>query len=210
MVRCRNLLASKTGATRFCHAGRSTTQRGLEVGFEAVEKGFLAAEDFFAGGGEVEPFAAIGFGNFDLAAGAWGPFYEAGVGDEGSGIEVAFDGPCGDFFAGGLCDDAEGEKVGVRTVDGEGRAGFFLKFAAGGFEGRFGGEIFAFRDGPGVFSGPEGAAGVDEEDFRARGRAAVEEEAGGGFGHGGARIIIGYSASDNVLVAGALSNGVGS
>jgi hypothetical protein len=25
---------------------------------------------------------------------------------------------------------------------------------------------------------------MDEEDFRARGRAAVEEEAGGGFGHG--------------------------
>jgi hypothetical protein len=100
------------------------------VALEAVEEGFLAAKDFFAGGGEVEPGAAVGFGDFDLAAGARGPFDEAGVGDEGGGVEVAFDGPRGDLFAAGLSDDAEGEEF--TQVRREGGAGFFLKFAAGG------------------------------------------------------------------------------
>jgi hypothetical protein len=173
------------------------------VGLEAVEEGFLASEDFFSSGGEVEPSAAVGFGDFDLAAGAWGPFDEAGIGDEGGGIEVAFDGPGGDFFAGGLRDDAEGLEVGGGTVDGEGGAGFFLKFAAGGFEGVFAVVVLAFGDGPGVFFGPEGAAGMDEEDFGAGGRAAVEEEAGGGFGHGGFVSIIGVRAVDSAMLSGA-------
>jgi hypothetical protein len=168
---------------------RSAAQGDFEGGLQSVEEGFLAAEDFLAGGGEVEPGAAVGFWDFDLAAGARGPFDETGVGDEGGGVEVAFDGPGGDLLAGGLGDDAQGEEVG--EVAGKGSAGFFLEFAAGGGEGLLVCEVFAFGDGPGVFFGPEGAAGVDEEDFEAgdagggieaRG-AAIEEDAGGGFGH---------------------------
>jgi hypothetical protein len=156
---------------------------------EAIEEGFLAAEDFFAGGGEVEPGAAVGFGDFDLAAGARGPFDEAGVGDESGGIEVAFDCPGGDLLAGRLGDHAEGEEFAFDES-----AGFFLEFATGGGEGFLVGEVLAFGNGPGVFFGPEGAAGMDEEDFEtvnpgprietwASWISAIEEDAGGGFGH---------------------------
>ncbi len=130
------------------------------MGLETIEEGFLAAEDFFACGRKVEPGAAVGLGNFDLAAGARGPLDEAGVRDEGGGFEVALDGPCGDLLAGRLGDDAEGQKV--AGVGGEGRAGLFLEFATGGRERFLVGEVLAFGDGPGVFFSPEGAAGMDE------------------------------------------------
>jgi hypothetical protein len=38
---------------------------------------------------------------------------------------------------------------------------------------------------------------MDEEDFGALGSAAVEEEAGGGFGHGGFVSIIGLRTVDS-------------
>jgi hypothetical protein len=44
---------------------------------------------------------------------------------------------------------------------------------------------------------------MDEEDFGAGGRAAVEEEAGGGFGHGGFVSIIGVRAVDSAMLSGA-------
>ena len=61
-----------------------------------------------------------------MAAGARGPLDEAGVADQGVGIEVAFDGPGDDFFAAGLANDVEGDEV---AVDGERR---FLPGIRGG------------------------------------------------------------------------------
>jgi hypothetical protein len=150
-----------------------------EGGEEAVEEEFLAAEDFFFGDGDGEPGAAIDFGDFDHAAGARWPLDLAGVADQGCGVEVALDGPGDDFFAAGLADDVEGDEVAV-----DGGAGFFMEFAAGGGEGVFVAFVLAFGDGPGVFFGPEGAAGMDEEDFDAVLGAAKEEDSGGTFVHG--------------------------
>jgi hypothetical protein len=43
---------------------------------------------------------------------------------------------------------------------------------------------------------------MDEEDFGALGSAAVEEEAGGGFGHGLSLTIIGVGAVDSEILNG--------
>jgi hypothetical protein len=182
----------------------SAIRDSFEVGFEAFEEGFLAAKDFPACGGEIEPGATVGFGNFDLAAGARGPLDQAGVRDQGRGVEVAFDGPGGNLLAGRLGDDAEGGEFFVGKIQGEGRTGLLLKLAAGGFESRLAIVVFAFGDGPGVFFGPERAAGMDEEDFGARGRAAVKEDSGGGLGHGRTVLIIGVWAVDLVVRPGTL------
>jgi hypothetical protein len=179
-----------------CSAGRQASasgepvhhdlnRRGVSEGSEeAVEEELLAAKDSSLGHGDGEPGAAVDLGNFDHAASARGPLDEASVGDEGVGVEIAFDGPGDDLFAGGLADDVEGDEAVVGQVGHERGAGFFLEFATRGVEGFFIGVVLAFGDGPGVFFGPEGAAGMDEEDFGTVLGAAKEEDAGGVFAHG--------------------------
>lgn len=165
---------------------------------ETVQKDFLAAKDFFAGDGDGEPRAAVDLGDYQHAARSGRPLDFAGIADQGRGIEVAFDGPGGHLFAGRLVNDAEGDEVAV-----DGGAGFFFELAAGGFKGRLSEQVLAFGDGPRVFFGPEGPAGVDEEDLGTVRGATKEQDAGGGFGHG-VESIIQQGRPEFSTVAGAL------
>ena len=158
---------------------------------EAVEEGDLGGEDFVAGGVEGEPLGAVDLWDFDFATGAGWPLDGRGIADEVGGVEIAFQGPGGDDFAAELLDVTEGQ-VEVWSAGRGHEAGFFAEFASGGFEDVFSGDDVAFGDGPGaeVAVGPEGSAGVGEQDLRTRAVvAAVKEESGAVFG--GPRMVSG-------------------
>ena len=158
---------------------------------EAVEEGDLRGENLVACFVEGEPLGAVDFRDFDFATGAGWPFDGRGIADQVGRFEVALKSPGGDDFAAELLDVSKGQV----TVWSGGRwreAGFFAELAAGGFENVFSGDDVAFGDGPGadVAMGPEGSAGVGEQDLEARAGEAAEKEESGAVS-GGARMVAG-------------------
>jgi hypothetical protein len=142
---------------------------------EFVEEGDLCGVDDGAGCFEGIPGTLVDFGESLRPARTGGPFKVEGVADEFFRVEVAGDRPGIDAFAAFLANGVERFEVSLE-VD----AGLFVEFADGGVEGGFVSGDLAFGDGPGagVFVLPEGASGVDEEDFEVR-VLPVEEDAGG-------------------------------
>ena len=135
-----------------------------------------------AGGGEVEEFGAVDLGVGGPFAGFGGPFEADRIALAVDGVAVALEGPGVDDLAGFLADLAEGVEGGCRI-----EVEFFFELALGGGEEVFAFFDFSLGDGPGaeVFFGPEGAAGVDEQDLECAVVVAVHEEAGAGAGHRG-------------------------
>jgi hypothetical protein len=133
------------------------------LGFvELVEEGNLGGVDHGARIFEREPIAAVDFGEGELFAGVAGPFDLEGVADDGCGVEVTGAGPGVDVFPTLLADGAQGLEGSF-----DGVAGLFAEFADGGILGGFFACELPFWDGPdtGVFVFPEGAAGMNQEDF---------------------------------------------
>lgn len=165
----------------------------VEQEMESVEEGLLRRQDVLGGSGEGEPRAAVDLGYVEVKAGPWGPLDDAEIAGEHGGVAVALDGEGGDYFAACLlygAEGVEGEGVGGggdayawRKVGAGEEAGFFVELAAGSGEVVFAGLWAAFGDSPDaeIFVCPEGASGVDEEDFGLGAGAAEEKEAGAFF-----------------------------
>jgi hypothetical protein len=105
-----------------------------------------------------------------------------GVAPEPGGIPIPFEGPGINHLARLLADGGELEERAC-GLD----AGLLLELAAGRSEGILAFVEFAFgdRSGSGAAFSPEETAGVDEEDFKLAGAAAVHQEAGArGLRHG--------------------------
>ena len=142
---------------------------------QLFEQGDLRGVDNSPGGGQREPTAFIDLGVGLLPPGVARPFYLERITDDGGGVEVAGERPGKDTLASFLPDGAQGLEMSF-----EGEAGFFAEFADGGVQRGFFIFKFTFGYGPGagVFVFPEGAAGVDEKDFKGAGGPPIKEDAG--------------------------------
>ena len=142
--------------------GRSFGRRCCEELGQLVEESDLGGVDDFAGGIEGVPGAFVDLGESGHATGSAGPFDLEGIAYEFFGVEVAARRPGEDAFTAFLADGLEFAEFAL-----EEDAGFFVEFADGGVERGFVSGEFAFWDSPGTggFVLPEGATGVDEENF---------------------------------------------
>jgi hypothetical protein len=158
--------------------GRARIGGGLGVSdglFQLFEQGDLGGIDHLPGMGQREPTSFIDLGEFLLPAGAAGPFEFEGITGDGSGVEVAGEGPGKNTFASFLADRTQWLKMSL-----ESETGLFAEFAEGGIERRLFIFELSFGDGPAarLLIFPEGAAGMDEKYFKCAGGPTVEEDAG--------------------------------
>ena len=154
---------------------------GTRQNLQAVEKRTLSWNDLFPGDSKREPLRPIDLRKILSAPAPWRPLQLEHIALDRAHIEIAFDGKGDDALSALLDHLAQGQRNTPRRT----AAKLLRKFAQRSSLGFLARIIFAFGDRPcfEVAIAPEGSTRMDKKHFENPVPAAIDKQAGTGFGH---------------------------